>query len=270
MLLSTAASTGCTPPAAAPQKAHSTSSCHIGMVAGIKGTLQSIGNRPLPVATSCRNHNGVSCRRRSVRVTALPAGPPLADAADLQQVWHLAQRVWQDLQDAAASQPLSDVPAALALQHTALSAQQTLLMLYLLRSSCTAAQMSALATSAADSQRLPDLAASAAQAAQQRQTALAARAQGTSGGTAGSSKGSKGGAVRPPGATAQALAGQAQSDSSGGGGSGKVTKARRPDIGTLWGLLVLGLAYVHHSTTGVGWQPCAMPVDMCISRMMKR
>lgn len=263
MLLSTAASTGCTPPAAAPQKAHSTSSCHIGMVAGIKGTLQSIGNRPLPVASSCRYHNGVSCRRRPFRVTALPPGPPSADAADLQQVWHLAQRVWQDLQDAASSQPLSDAPAALALQRTASSAQQTLLMLYLLRSSCTAAQMSALATSAADSQRLPDLAASPAQ---QQETALAARAQGTSGGTAGDSKGSKGGAVRPPGATAQALAGQAQSDGSGGGSSSKVAKARRPDIGTLWGLLVLGLAYVHHSTTGVGWQPCAMPVYVRIFR----
>ena len=26
--------------------------------------------------------------------------------------------------------------------------------------------------------------------------------------------------------------------------------AETPDIGTLWGLLILGLAYVHHSTTG--------------------
>lgn len=24
----------------------------------------------------------------------------------------------------------------------------------------------------------------------------------------------------------------------------------KPDLGTFWGLLVLGLAYVHHSTTG--------------------
>ena len=24
----------------------------------------------------------------------------------------------------------------------------------------------------------------------------------------------------------------------------------RPDLGTFWGLLILGLAYVHHSTTG--------------------
>ena len=24
----------------------------------------------------------------------------------------------------------------------------------------------------------------------------------------------------------------------------------KPDLGTLWGLLVLGLAYVHHSTSG--------------------
>lgn len=26
--------------------------------------------------------------------------------------------------------------------------------------------------------------------------------------------------------------------------------AETPDIGTFWGLLILGLAYVHHSTTG--------------------
>lgn len=26
--------------------------------------------------------------------------------------------------------------------------------------------------------------------------------------------------------------------------------AETPDLGTFWGLLILGLAYVHHSTTG--------------------
>jgi hypothetical protein len=249
MLLSPAARRCYSWPAAAPEELQCLKSGHVGTVPGVLPRPLFNGSRHVSSASSCRHHNGCRCRRSSSRIAALPPTPPSADSPDLQQVWRLVQHVWQDLLDAAGSQPPSDASAALALQRTGALAQQTLLMLYLLRSSCNAAQMLAVAAPAADVQQQADLATSAAL---QSPMAMAGGARHTSSSSTGSSKSSKGGAVRPPGATAQAVAGQPESDGSGGGsgGSGKVTKARRPDIGTLWGLLVLGLAYVHHSTTG--------------------
>ncbi len=45
----------------------------------------------------------------------------------------------------------------------------------------------------------------------------------------------------------------------GGGGGKKAAKTKAPDIGTLWGLLILGVAYVHHSTTGFAL-PALLPL----------
>ena len=45
----------------------------------------------------------------------------------------------------------------------------------------------------------------------------------------------------------------------GGGGGKKAAKIKAPDIGTLWGLLILGVAYVHHSTTGFAL-PALLPL----------
>lgn len=56
------------------------------------------------------------------------------------------------------------------------------------------------------------------------------------------------------------------SSTGGGGGSSgtgsgpkKTMKLKAPDIGTLWGLLILGIAYVHHSTTGFAL-PALLPL----------
>lgn len=254
MLLSRAATSGFICRAAALHESRSADSVHSRAAAGVfrrpaapcSQDLHGSGSR-----TICWRPRG---RRSLPRVTALPAEPPSTDTANLQQVWPLLQQMWQALLDSAGSQPPSDIAAASALQQTGASAQQTLLMLHLLRSGCNAAQLSASASAmaapaAVGIQQQSD---QAAAAAPQPQTALAVAAKGSSGSSgSGGGGGSRGGSVQPPCATAQLAAGQTGPGGSGGGGSsGKVAKARRPDIGTLWGLLVLGLAYVHHSTTG--------------------
>src|SRR6476469_3628493 len=139
MLMLSAASTGCILPAAAPEELWSTKRGHVGTVPRFQLRPHFTGSRPVQSASSNTFYDGCRGRRGFLCVTALPTTSPSADSADVQQVWHLVQRVWQDLLDVTGSQAPSDASAALALQHTGAIAQQTLLMLYLLHFSCSAA-----------------------------------------------------------------------------------------------------------------------------------
>lgn len=202
-----------------------------------------------------RSQRNARHRRPAQPLAALPPDLPSSGTANPQQVWPVVQQVWQALANAATSQPPSDADAAAALQNTGNSAWRTLLTLHLLRSGCNAAQLSASASASVPV--VPQQSGVSAAAALQPQVTLAVAAKdpggsGSGSGSSGSSgTGGRGSAVQPPSATAQLAAGQSgPGGGGGGGGSGKAAKARRPDIGTLWGLLVLGLAYVHHSTTG--------------------
>lgn len=178
-------------------------------------------------------------------------------------MWPLVQQVWQVLADAATSQPPSDAAAAATWRNTGNAAWRTLLTLHLLRSGCNAAQLSAsTSVSAASVPAVQQQSGVSEAGALQPQATLAVAAKDPGGSGSGSSgsSGGRGSAVQPPSATAQLAAGQSgPSGGGGGGGSGKAAKARRPDIGTLWGLLVLGLAYVHHSTTGFAL-PALLPL----------
>eukprot|EP00208_Stichococcus_sp_RCC1054_P001861 CAMPEP_0206137946 /NCGR_PEP_ID=MMETSP1473-20131121/2956_1 /ASSEMBLY_ACC=CAM_ASM_001109 /TAXON_ID=1461547 /ORGANISM="Stichococcus sp, Strain RCC1054" /LENGTH=682 /DNA_ID=CAMNT_0053531227 /DNA_START=245 /DNA_END=2294 /DNA_ORIENTATION=- len=79
-------------------------------------------------------------------------------------------------------------------------------------------------------------------------------------GTARLSSSSRSGPAPPAGAAdASSVATTSTGSGGGGGGSNKAAKFKAPDIGTLWGLLILGVAYVHHSTTGFAL-PALLPL----------
>ncbi len=211
---------------------------------------------------ACSSASSRPARRRqpSVVTVALPPAQPSRDSMDPELVAPMVQQLWQSVLDAGGGQPAGDA-AADTLNSFGASARRMLLALHLLRCGCNSAQLAA-STSAAD-------ATSAALAPAQRQPepqpALSVAAKDPGGGSSPGSAasngrgGGRGAAVQTAGAAAEIAAGQAEPEPKGGGGDGRAAKARQPDIGTLWGLLVLGLAYVHHSTTGFAL-PALLPL----------
>lgn len=80
-------------------------------------------------------------------------------------------------------------------------------------------------------------------------------------GSSSSSSSSDGESVNTTNATSTASSSNSSGGTGGSNGSGlkKVLKLKAPDIGTLWGLLILGIAYVHHSTTAFAL-PALLPL----------
>ena len=195
---------------------------------------------------------GRLCGRRGAAAVraVLPDQSPI-ESADPSVVWQVLQQVWQSLTDAASRGPPSDDGISAALHSTGTSACRTLLALHLLRSGASTAQLvSSLQGSGATGSGSGNGSGGTSSSAQagrsnlagmQRRARTRAGASARDPGSAPSTGGGRASSVQPPAAAAQMGAGQGSTASSGGGGGGKAAKARRPDIGTLWGLLVLGL-----------------------------
>lgn len=230
--------------------------------APVWGNLARISSGGSPFGRpACSSASSRPARRRqpSVVTDALPPAQPSRDSMDPELVAPMVQQLWQSVLDAGGGQPAGDA-AADTLNSFGASARRMLLALHLLRCGCNSAQLAA-STSAAD-------ATSAALAPAQRQPepqpALSVAAKDPGGGAspgsaASNGRGGRSAAVQTAGAAAELAAGQAEPGPKGGGGNGRADKGRQPDIGTLWGLLVLGLAYVHHSTTGFAL-PALLPL----------